>query len=427
MHVLEKILARASGKDKVTTGEIVNAKVDFAEVNDLYLQTIYSFYEMGGNKVWDKDKLCFVFDHYAPTPTIKAAQSHKEMRKFVEEQGLTHHFDINAGVCHQVMPESGVVWPGMILVATDSHTTTHGAFGAFGTGVGATDMATIMISGQLWFRVPEVINIEINGNTQPGVMAKDVILHVLGTLGSDVAVYKAIEFTGTYIDDLGVAERMVICNMAVEMGAKTSYMKPNQKVLDYVHNRSNKEFNLLETDPDFEFAKTYSFEISNLCPQVAMPHNVDNVISIVDVPKVKVDQAFIGTCTGGRIEDIEEATKILKGKKINPTTRLIIIPASNEVFLEAMKLGYVKELVKAGATFSTPGCGPCLGAHEGVLAPGEVCVTASNRNFPGRMGSTEASLYLASPATVAASALTGELVDPRLLLKEDYAYETSNG
>lgn len=237
MHVLEKILARASGKDKVTTGEIVNAKVDFAEVNDLYLQTIYSFYEMGGNKVWDKDKLCFVFDHYAPTPTIKAAQSHKEMRKFVEEQGLTHHFDINAGVCHQVMPESGVVWPGMILVATDSHTTTHGAFGAFGTGVGATDMATIMISGQLWFRVPEVINIEINGNTQPGVMAKDVILHVLGTLGSDVAVYKAIEFTGTYIDDLGVAERMVICNMAVEMGAKTSYMKPNQKVLDYVHNR----------------------------------------------------------------------------------------------------------------------------------------------------------------------------------------------
>ena len=427
MHAIEKILARAAGKDKVITGEIVRAKVDFAEVNDLYLQTIYSFYEMGGKKVWDKDKLCFVFDHYAPTPTIKAAQNHKEMRQFVGEQGLTYHFDVNAGVCHQVMPEAGLVLPGMILVATDSHTTTHGAFGAFGTGVGATDMATIMISGELWFRVPEVIQIEINGKTQPGVMAKDVILHVLGNLGSDIAVYKAIEFIGTYIEDLDVSERMVICNMAVEMGAKTAYIRPNDKVLNYLKSKTNKKFDLLETDPDFEFAENYTFEITYLSPQVAIPHSVDNVVSIEDAPKVKVDQAFIGTCTGGRVEDIAVAVEILKGKKINPTTRLIVIPASTEVFLIANQLGYVEALIKAGATFSTPGCGPCLGAHEGVLAPGEVCVTASNRNFPGRMGSTDAFVYLASPATVAASALVGELIDPRLLVKESYADESNIG
>lgn len=415
MHAIEKILARAAGKERVTTGEIVRAKVDFAEINDLYLQTIYSFYEMGGQTVWDKDKLCFVFDHYAPTPTVKSAQNHKEMRQFAQEQKLTYHFDINAGVCHQVMPEAGLVRPGMILVATDSHTTTHGAFGAFGTGVGATDMATIMISGELWFRVPEIMKIELNGRLKKGVMAKDVILHVLGKLGTDVAVYKAIEFTGSYVDELGVAERMVICNMAVEMGAKTAFMQPNDKVLEYVKSRTKLPFDLIETDTDFKYAESYSFEVSSLTPQVALPHSVDNVTSIEEVPEVQVHQAFIGACTGGRLEDIEAAVSILEGKKINPTTRLIVIPASNEVFLKASQLGYVDELIKAGATFSTPGCGPCLGAHEGVIAPGEVCVTASNRNFPGRMGSTEASIYLASPATAAAAALTGKLIDPRML------------
>ncbi|MGI6225416.1 MAG: 3-isopropylmalate dehydratase large subunit [Peptococcales bacterium] len=415
MHAIEKILARNAGKSKVTTGEIVQAKVDFAEVNDLYLQTIYSFYEMGGKKVWDKDKLCFVFDHYAPAPTIKSAAIHKEMREFVKEQNLTHHFDINAGVCHQVIPEGGLVWPGMILVATDSHTTTHGAFGAFGTGVGATDMATIMLSGELWFRVPEIVKIEINGQLQPGVMAKDVILYILGKLGADACVYQAVEFCGTFVEDLGVAERMVICNMAVEMGAKTAYMAPNEKVLEYLRARTDREFDILETDKDFQYPKSYVFDISELSPQVALPHSVDNVVPIEEVPVVKIDQAFIGTCTGGRLEDIKVAVEILKGKKIAPHTRLVVIPASNEVFLMANKLGYVEELLKVGATFSTPGCGPCLGAHEGVLAPGEVCVTASNRNFPGRMGSTDAFIYLASPATVAASALEGKLIDPRIV------------
>ena len=413
MHAIEKILARAAGKNEVKSGEIVNCKIDFAEINDLYLQTVYSFYEMGGKKVWDKDKITFVFDHYSPAPTIKTAQNHKEMRQFAKEQELTHHFDINAGVCHQVMPEAGVIWPGMVLVATDSHTTTHGAFGAFGTGIGATEMATVLISGELWFRVPEIIKIEINSKLQSGVYAKDVILNILGKLKSDVAVYKAIEFSGSYVEELGIPGRMTICNMAVEMGAKTAYMKPNDKVLEYVRSRTGKEFIIDETDSDFKYQETYVFDISELSPQLAVPHSVDNVASIEEVKKVKIDQAFIGSCTGGRLEDLEAAAKILEGKQVNKETRLVVIPASTEVFQKAMKLGYVDILINAGATFTSPGCGPCLGTHAGLLASDEACITATNRNFPGRMGSSQAQIYLASPATVAASALAGEITDPR--------------
>jgi 3-isopropylmalate/(R)-2-methylmalate dehydratase large subunit len=418
MHAIEKILAKAAGKEKVEAGEIVNCKIDFAEVNDLYLQTVYSFYEMGGKKVWDNEKITFVFDHYSPAPTIKTAQIHKEMRAFAKEQNLKYHFDINTGVCHQVMPEAGVIWPGMILVATDSHTTTHGAFGAFGTGIGATDMATVLISGELWFRVPEVIKIEINGKLQKGVYAKDVILHILGKLSADAAVYKAVEFSGSYVEELGVAERMTICNMAVEMGAKTAYMKPNDKVLEYVRTRTDREFVIEETDADFEYEETHVFDVSSLSPQLAAPHSVDNVFPIEEVKKIKVDQAFIGSCTGGRLEDLEEAYKILDGKKVHPNTRLVIIPASKEVYQNAIKLGYVESLMNAGATFTAPGCGPCLGTHAGLLAEGEVCVTATNRNFPGRMGHTGAEIYLGSPASVAAAALKGEIADPREVLKE---------
>lgn len=415
MHAIEKILAKAAGKERVETGEIVNCKIDFAEINDLYLQTVYSFYEMGGKKVWDNEKIAFVFDHYSPAPTIQTAQNHKEMREFAKEQNLKYHFDINKGVCHQVMPEAGIVWPGMVLVATDSHTTTHGAFGAFGTGLGATDMATVLISGELWFRVPEVIKIEINGQLQEGVYAKDVILHILGKLKADAAVYKAIEFSGSYVENLGVAERMTICNMAVEMGAKTSYMVPNDKVLDYLKERVTHDFEIHETDADFEYAEIHTFDISELSPQLAVPHSVDNVYPIEEVEKLKVDQAFIGSCTGGRLEDIEVAYNILNGKKVHPDTRLVIIPASTEVYQNAINLGYVNSLMESGATFAASGCGPCLGTHAGLIADGEVCITATNRNFPGRMGSTGAKIFLASPASVAAAALKGEITDVREL------------
>lgn len=412
MHAIEKILARNSGRQKVESGEIVMAKVDFAEINDLYLQTVYSFYEMEGEKVWDKDRAAFVFDHYAPAPNIASAQIHKEMREFAKEQDLTYHFDVNAGVCHQVMPEAGLVYPGMILVATDSHTTTHGAFGALGTGVGATDMATILMTGELWFRVPEVIEVRIDGIPKQGVMPKDVVLLILGKLKADGAVYKAIDFTGTYVEQLGVAGRMVICNMAVEMGAKTTYMQPNEEVLEYVAKRAVRPYDVVRTDAGYVYSETYHFDVTDLEPQVAAPSSVDNVFNLDDVEKVRIDQAFVGTCTGGRLEDIEVAADILRGKKIAKWVRLLVIPASTEVMQESIRNGYLQELMDAGATISTPGCGPCLSAHEGVIASGEVCVSTSNRNFPGRMGSTDSKIYLASPATVAASALTGYLTNP---------------
>lgn len=419
MHAIEKILAKNSGKACVKTGEIVTAKVDFAEINDLYLQTVYSFYEMGGEKVWDRERCAFVFDHYAPCPDVKSASNHKEMREFAKKNDLRFHFDTNCGVCHQVMPEAGVIYPGMIVVATDSHTTTHGAFGAMGTGCGATDMATILMTGELWFRMPEIIEVRLEGEAPKGVFPKDVILAVLGKIRADGAVYKAIDFTGSYVDNLNVAGRMVICNMAVEMGAKTAYMQPNQDVLDYVAERAVFPYEVQYTDPDFRYAESYVFDVSSLEPELACPSSVENVhtlASVVAEGEVTLNQGYIGSCTGGRDEDIAVAAKILKGKHIPAYTRLIIVPASAQVMQRCMEKGYIQDLMDAGATIASPGCAACLGVHAGILAPGEVCITSTNRNFPGRMGSKEAKLYLASPATVAASILNGKITDPTLYL-----------
>ena len=419
MHAIEKIFAKHSGRSSVQTGEIVTARVDFAEINDLYLQTIYSFYEMGGERVWDPERCAFVFDHYAPTPDIKSAANHKEMREFREKNGLRYHFDTNCGVCHQVMPEAGLIYPGMIVVATDSHTTTHGAFGAIGTGCGATDMAAILLTGELWFRIPEIIEVRLEGEAPKGVYPKDVILAVLGRIRADGAVYKAMDFTGSYVESLGVAGRMVICNMAVEMGAKTAYMQPNQAVLDYVSSRAVRPFEVEGTDPGYVYQESYVFDVSELEPQLACPSSVENVhplSAVAAAGPVRIDQGYIGSCTGGRTEDIAEAARILRGKHIADGTRLVLVPASRDVMLECMQKGYIQELMEAGATITTPGCGACLGAHEGILAPGEVCISSTNRNFPGRMGSTEAQIYLASPAAVAASVLNGYITDPREVL-----------
>ncbi len=419
MHAIEKIFARHSGKSQVSPGEIVTAKVDFAEINDLYLQTVYSFYEMGGEKVWDREKCAFVFDHYAPTPDVKSADNHRQMREFARKNQLKYHFDTNCGVCHQVMPEAGLIRPGMIVVATDSHTTTHGAFGAMGTGCGATDMATILMTGELWFRIPEIIEVRLEGETKKGVYPKDVILAVLGKIRADGAVYKAIDFTGSYVDQLNVAGRMVICNMAVEMGAKTAYMQPNQAVLDYVGARAAGPWEVETTDPGYRYEESYVFDVSSLEPQLACPDSVENVHPLTEVTAegpVKLDQGYIGSCTGGREEDIAAAASILRGRHIPEYTRLVVVPASREVMLSCMEKGYIQDLMEAGATITTPGCGACLGAHEGILAPGEVCISSTNRNFPGRMGSTEAKIYLASPAAVAASILNGRITDPRIYL-----------
>ena len=412
MHAIEKILAKASGREKVVAGETVMVKVDLAEVNDIYLQTIKSFHEMGGKKVWDRDKLVFVFDHYAPSPTIDGSVNHALMRDFIKTQGLKHHFDIEKGICHQVLPEAGLVYPGMVLVATDSHTTTHGAFGAFGTGVGATDLATIMISGELWVKVPEIINIKIEGEPNPITMAKDIALYIVGQLKADGAIYQAVEYSGSYVDSLSVASRMVLCNLAVEMGAKTAYIQPNDTVISYLKSRVPNSFEIFKTDEGYQYQNIYTFDIDGLKPQIAIPGSVDNVVPLFTIEPIIVDQCFIGTCTGGREEDLQIAASVIGDRKIASSTRFLVIPASDQVLMNCIADGTIAKLVAAGAVLASPGCGPCLGAHQGLLAPGEVCVSASNRNFPGRMGSREAKIYLASPAVVAESAVQGFIAQP---------------
>jgi len=419
MHPLYQVLARAADREHIKTGEFIVAKVDLAEINDLYLQVLLSFKEMGGDKVWDPQKITFVMDHYAPAPTIKAAENQKKMREFAQEQGIKHFFDINRGVCHQVMPEEGLVWPGMLLVATDSHTTTHGAFGAFSTGIGATDMAAVLLTGEIWLRVPEIIKINIEGKIRKGIMAKDIILYIISQLGTDIALYKAIEFDGEVVKELSLDERLVLCNMSVEMGAKATYIKPDKKVSDYLsqvrHQKVQKDMSVKQFDEKENevYESVYNFDISKLEPQIALPNRVDKVVPVSQVAGGPINQAFIGTCTGGRINDIKIAAEIIKGKKIAPWVRLLVIPASSQILKKCIELGYIQILLDSGATLATPSCGPCLGAHEGVLAPGENCISTSSRNFPGRMGSTDAKIFLSSPATVAASALKGSIADPR--------------
>ena len=413
MHALEKILAKKAGKDSVRTGDIVNCTVDRAGINDLYLQTVRSFREIGGKKVAIPENVVMFMDHYAPASTIIQADNQKQFREFCREQNAGHIMDINQGVCHQVLADWGLSKPGQLIVVTDSHTTTHGAFGAFGTGVGATDMATILATGKLWFRVPEILRVTITGTLPKGVYAKDVILHITGKLGADYAVYKGIEFHGPVVDGWSVSERMALCNMTTEIGAKCSYIHPDTVTMEHLQSLGVTDYEIMTTDDDFVYAEELTYDVTNLNPQLAAPSSVDNLADIKDHAGRHIDQAYIGSCTGGRLEDIAVAASILKGKKIPDTVRLIIVPASKRVFLNAMEQGHIQALLEAGATFVTPSCAACLGTHQGLLAPGETCITATNRNFPGRMGSTDASIFLASPATVAASALEGRIADPR--------------
>ena len=410
MHALEKILAKKAGKQSVKTGEIVNCVIDMAGINDLYLQTVRSFFEVGAQKVHSPEKVIMFLDHYAPASSIMQADNQKQFREFCWSQGIDLLMDVNEGVCHQIMADKGLSHPGDLIIITDSHTTTHGAFGAFGTGVGATDLATILATGQLWLRVPEIMRIELKGKLPKGVYAKDVILDIIGKLGADYAVYKGVEFTGEVLKEFSVSERMALCNMTTEMGAKTAYIQPDEITFAFMSEHATKEYEVMTTDPDFVYSEELSFDVSALTPQVAAPSSVDNVYPIAKYLGTKIHQAYIGSCTGGRFEDLAVAAKILAGKKINPKSRLLIVPASQKTFLDGMEKQVIQTLVKAGATFVTPNCAACLGTHEGLLAPSEVCISSTNRNFPGRMGSGE--IFLASPATVAASALKGEITDP---------------
>ncbi|MDU4959296.1 MAG: 3-isopropylmalate dehydratase large subunit [Sporomusaceae bacterium] len=412
MHAIEKILAKAAGKESVSTGEIVNCVVDLAGINDLYLQTVRSFFEMGGIKVHDPSKVIMFLDHYAPASSIVQADNQKRFREFCWEQGIELLMDINEGVCHQVVADKGLAYPGELIVITDSHTTTHGAFGAFGTGVGATDLAIILATGKLWFRVPEVIRINFEGQLPKGVYAKDIILHAIGELGADYAVYKAVEFTGSTLKQLSISERMALCNMTTEMGAKTAYIQPDEITMAFLQDKVTRSYEIMTTDPGYRYAAEHNFDISQLQPQLAAPFSVDNVAAVTQYIGRKVDQAYLGSCTGGRMEDLAIAARILAGKRIHPRTRLVVVPASRGVLLEAMEKGYMRTLIEAGATFVTPGCASCLGTHQGMLASGETCISSTNRNFPGRMGHTKGEIFLGSPAAVAAAALEGKIVDP---------------
>lgn len=412
MHAIEKLMAARAGREKVTAGEIVNCEVDIAGINDLYLQTVHSFYEMGGKKVCRPERVMMFFDHYAPCATITQAENHKQFRKFCSEQGIENLFDIDQGVCHQILADKGFVHPGEIVVVTDSHTTTHGAFGAFGTGVGATDLATILITGKLWFMVPEIFRINLVGKLRPGVYAKDVILHIIGDLGADYGVYKAVEFVGPLLKDLSISERMCLCNMSTELGCKTSYIQPDETTFAYLDSEVKRSSTIYETDADFVCAAEFTYDVSALEPQVAAPSSVDNVSDLSAFAGTPVNQAYLGSCTGGRLEDFAVAARILAGKKISPSTRMVVVPASKKVMTEAMDAGYIKVLLEAGATITTPGCAACLGVHQGMLAAGETCISSTNRNFPGRMGHVDAKIFLSSPAAVAASALMGEIADP---------------
>jgi len=415
MTIAEKILARASGKDKVKPGEIVNARVDVAMSHENADVVRRHFEQIGIERVWDPDKIVILFDHRIPAESEKTAITHKVLREFVKKHGIKNFYDMKVGICHQILPEKGHVRPGEVLVGTDSHTTTHGAFGAFATGIGATDMAGVWATGTIWFKVPETIKIEVKGKFPEWVGAKDLILYIIGKLGADGADYKAVEFYGDTIREMSIASRMVLSNLSMEMGAKVAFVLPDERTIEYVKTRTSKPFEIVLPDDDAVYEKSLEIDVSDLEPQIACPHAVDNVKPIGKVKGIKIHQALIGSCTNGRLEDLGVAAKILNHKRVHPDVRLLVIPASWEIYLEAMKKGYLETFIRAGALIVNPGCGPCLGAHQGILAPGERCISTTNRNFRGRMGSPESEVYLASPAVVAASAIRGEIADPREL------------
>jgi 3-isopropylmalate/(R)-2-methylmalate dehydratase large subunit len=417
MTLAEKILARASGNKEVVAGDYVTAKIDVAMAHEGAAWVIDEVMKAGIGRVWDPERIVILFDHWAPAPTELTAEMHKKIREFVKRHKIKHFYDIKAGICHQVMPEMGHVRPGELIVGTDSHTTTYGAFGAGGTGIGTTDMAVVFATGELWFRVPESIKFRVKGTLPKYVTSKDVILKIAGDYGTEVAQYKSVEFEGPTISNMSIASRMTLSNMAMEIGAKFALIAPDDKTISYVKSRTTKPFTPLYPDPDAIYEKMYELDVSDLEPQVAFPHSVGNVKPISKAEGIKIDQAFLGSCTNGRLEDLAAAAEVLKDRRVHPDVRMIVIPASREVYLEALRAGIIETLLKAGAVVCNPTCGPCMGTHLGLLAEGERCISSSNRNFKGRMGSSKAEIYLASPYVVAASAVKGEITDPRKLME----------
>lgn len=410
--IAEKILSRKSGQD-ARANDIVVADLDFVMGQDgTSGLAIRAFEEMKAKQVFDPAHIAMVIDHSAPSPLQGVSALHKQMREFADQQGI-FFYDIGDGVCHQLLPEQGHVVPGNLVIGADSHTCTYGAINVFSTGVGSTDLAAGLVSGKLWFKVPETFKFVLNGKLPQGVYSKDLILFLIGDVTADGATYMAAEYVGEAIDDLSVEARFTISNMAIEMGAKAGLMRADQKTIDWVRAHSKKDFSPVEADEDAHYARIKEYDVSKLEPQVAKPHTVDNVSPISEVAGIPLQQGVIGTCTNGRIEDLRIAAGILKGHKIHKGTRLVVAPSSRQVFLQAMKEGLIETFVESGAAVVTPGCGPCVGTHNGVPSDGENVISTANRNFKGRMGNPDAFIYLASPATVAASMIHGKISDPR--------------
>ena len=417
MTITEKILARHTDLDEVSPGMLINARVDIALGNDITAPiAIEAFRKAGGKKVFDRDKVVLVPDHFAPNKDIASAEQCKVMRDFVKEQKITHYYEVGeAGIEHALLPEKGVVLPGDLVIGADSHTCTYGALGAFGTGVGSTDLAAAMMTGEIWLLVPETMKFVLHGKLNKWVSGKDLILYIIGQIGVDGALYRAMEFTGETVRDLSMADRFTMANMVVEAGAKNGIFIPDEVTESYVKDRAKRDYTVYNSDLDAVYHSVIDIDVAKIKPQVAFPPLPSNTKDIDQVGNVRIDQAVIGSCTNGRIEDLRIAAAILKGRKVAPFVRLIIIPATPTIYKTAMQEGLFDIFLAANAVISTPTCGPCLGGYMGILAEGEVTVSTTNRNFTGRMGHPKSEVYLASPAIAAASAVLGRIGGPEEL------------
>ncbi|MCI8306432.1 MAG: 3-isopropylmalate dehydratase large subunit [Lachnospiraceae bacterium] len=418
MTMTQKILAAHAGLENVKAGQLINAKLDIVLGNDITTPVAINEFEKAGfDGVYDKSRINIVLDHFTPNKDIKAAEQSKQCREFACKYDIDNFYDVGEmGVEHALLPEKGIVTAGDCIIGADSHTCTYGAVGAFSTGVGSTDMAAGMATGNCWFKVPSAIKIELTGKLAKGVSGKDVILDIIGRIGVDGALYQSMEFVGDGVKSLSMDDRLTICNMAIEAGAKNGIFPVDDITKEYLDGRTKREYSIYEADDDAEYTRVITINLDELVPTVSYPHLPENTHPVTEASDIKIDQVVIGSCTNGRISDMEAAYKILKGRKVKKGVRVIIIPATQEIYKESIKRGYLEAFVDAGCIVSTPTCGPCLGGYMGILAAGERCVSTTNRNFVGRMGHVSSEIYLASPAVAAASALTGYISDPREVL-----------
>lgn len=417
MTITEKIFAAHANLEEVKAGDLITAKVDITLANDITGPVaIKEFNKIGVKKVFDKTRVVLVPDHFIPNKDIKSAEQAKLVRNFAQEQELEHFFEVGRmGIEHALLPDKGIVTAGDLVIGADSHTCTYGALGAFSTGVGSTDLACAMASGETWFKVPQTIKVEFNGKLNKWVSAKDLILHLIGDIGVDGALYKTLEIGGETIREMEMDGRFTICNMAIEAGAKNGIIEPDEKTAEYLKNRSLRAPKFYYSDKNAVYEKTLKYDVSKIEPTVAFPHLPENTRPISQVGEVKIDQAVIGSCTNGRLSDLAAAAEILKGKKVDKNVRLLVFPGTQEIYLKAIEKGYIQTIIEAGGAVSTPTCGPCLGGHCGILAAGERAISTTNRNFVGRMGDTKSEVYLASPAVAAASAILGKIASPEEL------------